>query len=259
MTEGTGVSRRLVIAALATLFCFTVSACSSYYHFRPLSYPDPEQMEVIYRVPGSKITVGLRSFHTAQRIHDLFGHRGLWREHIIPVLLVLHESGQSTSTINPHSIFLSVIKKRYRNISPEEAFDIAWQASVPYLTIKQTLYYTGLILFTIVTLGLGSMIWVLPSPFSQPTPSQTPFGRDLAYKAFPLKSTLLPDGKIGGLLYFNTPFNERLLNNTVLSLQITETSLDKKTLPGVLNVSIPLNSRGTSKVNPLFEMLRGFF
>ena len=250
---------RRILPALILLFFFTVSSCSSFYHFRPLSYPEPGQMKLVRSIPGTGITVGVQPYHTAQNIHALFGHQGLWREHVIPVLLVIEEKNDARVTFNPHSLFLSVLNKHYRNISPQEAFDIAWQADVPYQTIKKTLYYTGLILFTIVTLGLGSMIWVLPTPFAQPTPAQTPFGRDLAYKAFPLKATVLPKDKVGGLLYFNLPFNEKLINQTALNFQVTEVGLGKNSGPQVVNVTFPLKSKEKSKVNPVFEMLRGFF
>ena len=252
--------RRLRLLSLATVFVFAITACSSFYHFRPLSHPDPQWMPIVGKIPGTDLTIGVRTYHTAQATHALFGHQGLWREHVIPIQVVLKEDGANMETsLVPHSVFLSVLKKNYRNISPAEAFDIAWQANVPYQNVKQVLYYTGLILFTIVTLGLGSMIWVLPSPFSQPNPAQTPFGRDLAYKAFPAQAPLYAHGKAGGLFYFHIPFNEKLLSRTQFSLQLRETDLDKKLPPRIISVSVKLTSRSRSKVNPLMEILHGFF
>ena len=252
--------RRLRILSLATVFVFTITACTSFYHFRPLSHPDPQSMPLVDKIPGTDLTIGVRTYHTAQAIHGLFGHQGLWREHVIPIQVVLKKDGAATeASLVPHSVFLSVLKKNYRNISPAEAFDIAWQANVPYQNVKKALYYTGLILFTIVTLGLGSMIWVLPSPFSQPTPAQTPFGRDLAYKAFPDKALLYPHGKAGGLLYFQLPFNEKLLSRTRLLFQIRVIDPGKKNPPRIINVSVRLTSKMRSKVNPLMEILHGFF
>lgn len=252
--------RRFKAISLATMVLFSISACASFYHFRPLSHPDPETMPIVDKIPGSHLTIGIRSFHTAQDTHALFGHQGLWREQVIPIQVVLAEDGENLKAqIVPHSVFLSQLKKNYRNISPSEAFDIAWQANVPYQNVKQVLYYTGLILFTIVTLGLGSMIWVLPSPFSQPTPAQTPFGRDLAYKAFPIKAILYSHGKAGGLFYFKLPFNEKLLSRTKLLFQVQEFDLAAKTPPKLIDVSIRLASKSKSRVNPLMEILHGFF
>ena len=206
---------------LLTLFSFFLASCTSFYHFRPLSNPDPSALPVAKTLPGTGVTLGLRSYHLAQNTHNLFGSHGLWREHVLPVLLVVaSENEGQTVHVDPSTLLLNYIGKSYRSISPSEAFDIAWQANVPYENIKKTFYYTGLILFTVVTLGLGSMIWVLPTPFSQPSPQSTAFGRDLSYKAFPTKAIVLPHGKIGGLLYFNVPFNEALANRTSLSLQV---------------------------------------
>ena len=252
--------RRLKAFSLATVTVFSISACASFYHFRPLSHPEPEMMPIVEKVPGSHLVVGVHSFHTAQDTHSLFGHQGLWREHVIPIQVVVAEDGEDLQAqIVPDSVFLSLLKKDYRDISPSEAFDIAWQAKVPYQNVKQVLYYTGLILFTIVTLGLGSMIWVLPSPFSQPTPAQSPFGRDLAYKAFPIKTIIYSHGRAGGLFYFNLPFNEKLLSRTKLLFQVRETDLAKKTPPKTLDISIRLGSKSKSRVNPLLEILHGFF
>ena len=245
---------------LAVMVLFSISACASFYHFSPLSHPDPEKLPIVVKIPGSGLTVGLRSYHTAQDIHELFGHSGLWREHILPILLVVKESNSNFSAqILEHSTSLSLLNLYYRSIPPSQAFDIAWQANVPYIDVKQVLYYTGLIIFTIVTLGLGSMIWVLPSPFSQPTPQSDPFGRDLSYKAYPINAVIHPDEKLGGLLYFNFPIEEGFLNRTSLFFQVQETSLDKKIPPKIINVHIPLSAKKKSKVNPVLEILHGFF
>jgi len=252
--------RRLKAFSLATVTVFSISACASFYHFRPLSHPEPEMMPIVEKVPGSHLVVGVHSFHTAQDTHSLFGHQGLWREHVIPIQLVIKESGDTLQAqVVPHSVFLSQLKKNYPAITPSEAFDVAWQANVVYTDVKQVLYYTGVFLFTIVTLGLGSMIWVLPSPFSQPTPAQSPFGRDLAYKAFPIKTIIYSHGRAGGLFYFNLPFNEKLLSRTKLLFQVRETDLAKKTPPKTLDISIRLGSKSKSRVNPLLEILHGFF
>lgn len=242
------------------VFFFTVSSCAPFYHFRPLAHIDPQKMPIVQSLPQSGLSIGIKTYHTAQDIHDLFGHHGLWREHVIPIQIVLKETDpRYSATIAEHSIFLSLLGQNYRSISPSEAFDISWQANVPYVNIKQTLYYTGVFLFTLVTLGLGSFIWILPSPFAQPNPQATPFGRDLSYKALPLHSTIYPNENVGGLLYFNLPFNEQLLSRTILLFQIRETAIDKKSPPRVIDISIPLTSHRKSDVNPVMEILHGFF
>ena len=245
---------------LLTVLTFFVASCTSFYHFRPLSHPDPQALPVTRTLSDTGITLGIRSYHLAQDTHNLFGSHGLWREHVLPILLVISTSHPGeTVHLDQNSLLLNYIGKSYRNISPSEAFDIAWQANVPYQNIKKTMYYTGLILFTIVTLGIGSMIWVLPTPFSQPSPGSSPFGRDLAYKAFPAKATILPDGKVGGLIYFNLPFNEALANRASLSLQLTVTPDDPKNPRKTYLITLPLSSKGKSDVNPVVEMLQGFF
>ncbi|MGC8528809.1 MAG: hypothetical protein ACP5OP_01230 [Leptospirillia bacterium] len=260
MTEFRRQARLFHGTLFLTLYAFLFISCSSFYHFRPLSRPDPQVLPITETIKDTGISLGIRSYHLAQDTHSLFGSHGLWREHVLPILLVVSSShpGQ-TVHIQPNFIFLNYIGKSYRNISPAEAFDISWQANVPYQNIKITLYYTGLILFTIVTLGLGSMIWVLPTPFTQPTPSSSPFGRDLAYKAFPDKADVLPNGKIGGLLYFTLPFNEALVNKASLSLQVSETYDDPKRPKKTYLVNLPLSSKGKSEINPMVEMLKGFF
>lgn len=132
-------------------------------------------------------------------------------------------------------------------------------AKVPYQTVKKTLYYTGLILFTIVTLGLGSMIWVLPSPFAQPLPSQVPFGRDLGYKALADKVTILPRGRISGLLYFNTPYEDQVVAKGSIEFQVLEKDHSKNPEGLSIKERIPLNSSGKSDLNPVIEILHGFF
>lgn len=59
--------------------------------------------------------------------------------------------------------------------------------------------------FTFVTLGIGSVIWVLPTPFSQPAPDTTPFGRDLNYKALTNNISLEPGTFRSGFLFFHLP------------------------------------------------------
>lgn len=244
---------------LGTAVVFALTSCGTFYHFQPLASPDPSDMKFALKIAGSGLDIGVRPYNTAEKVHALFGHKGLWKEHVVPVLLVIQQQRNATATVNPHSLFLFINHQRFPALSPSETFDISWQEKVPYQTTEKALYYTGLILFTIVTLGLGSMIWVLPSPFVQPSPSQDPFGRDLAYKAFPLDGKILSHGRIGGLLYFNTPYDEQMLAKAKLTFQIMEKGNRKGSRMHVINAEIPLHATGKSKVNPLFEMLRGFF
>ncbi len=184
---------------LATLW---LSSCASYYTPKPIYLEQPEKLPIHVSVPGTKVSAGIVFLDSPKLVHFFFSQEGLLRQNILPVLISFSSEDSKTYSATPHSFYFQEDGKIYEPISPSEVFDIAWQSKHPYLVVKKALYYTTLIVFTVVTLGLGSMIWVLPTPFKQPKPSDDPFGRDLAYKSFPKKLTITPGVTNGGMLFF---------------------------------------------------------
>jgi hypothetical protein len=205
--------------ALAVLW---VSGCTSYYTPRPIFIESPQQMPVHLTVPETKVSVGILLLDTPKLVHFFFSKEGLLRQNILPVLVSITSKDSNIYSVTPHSFYFEDSGKVYEPISPAEAFDIAWQSKHPYIVVKKTLFYTALIVFTVVTLGLGSMIWVLPTPFSQPKPPDDPFGRDLIYKSFPKKITIEPGTTSGGMLYFYMHKHLDKLQKEVFLIHLTE-------------------------------------
>ena len=158
------------LLAMATIASFMLTSCSSFYTAKPVPLSPPAQLTIHSTVPKTKLLVGVRPYNTPHMIHTLFDHNGLWRMHVLPLQIAFMSTDLRPTTFLIKSSYIVVDGHYYPAIVPNEAFDISWQAKHPYIVVKQTFYYTGLILFTLVTLGLGSVIWVLPTPFGEPTP-----------------------------------------------------------------------------------------
>lgn len=204
---------------LATLW---LSGCASYYTPKPLYLKSPEGLPIHVTVPETNVSVGIIFLDTPRLVHSFFPEEGLLHKKILPVLVSLSSEDSNIYSATPRSFYFQEGDKIYEPISPTEAFDIAWQSKHPYIIVKKTLYYTALIIFTIVTLGLGSTIWVLPAPFSQPKPAEDPFGRDLTYKAFPKKMNITPGTTSGGMLYFYMRENSGKPQNAEFVIHLAE-------------------------------------
>ena len=63
----------------------------------------------------------------------------------------------------------------------------------------------------------------------------------------------------GGTATLDEAFNEALANRTSLSLQVTVVPDNSKLSKKTYTVSLPLSSLGKSQVNPVMQMLKGFF
>ncbi|MHB1286700.1 MAG: hypothetical protein ACYCYP_09105 [Leptospirales bacterium] len=244
---------RSILLMVLTVF-FLTSCTSSFYSATPVPVSLPSKLPTNSTVPNTNIQVGIDPYNNPDRIHSLFGHNGLWRKHILALQISLLSSDKNPTDFLVDSAYVSVNGHYYPSVVPNEVFDISWQAKHPYILVKETLYYTGLILFTVATLGLGSVIWVLPSPFSQPSPQDDPFGRDLNYKAF-TKNVSLQNGSLrGGFLFFTLPALDMNLKNAQLVLHFTQ----KTPSATERTVTLPLTPGGHLNSNLLKDLINGF-
>ncbi len=248
-------SRPFRFILLTVLGVFSLTSCtSSFYSAKPVPVSLPSQLPTKSSLPNMAIQVGIDPYNNPERIHSLFGHNGLWRKHILALQISLLSSDKNPADFLVDSAYVSVDGHYYPSIVPNEVFDISWQAKHPYILVKETLYYTGLILFTVATLGLGSVIWVLPSPFSQPSPQNDPFGRDLNYKAFTKNVTLQNGSLRGGFLFFPLPAENMNLKNAQLVLHFTQ----KTPSPIERTVTLPLTPGVHLNSNILKDWINGF-
>ncbi len=186
-----------------SLLAVWLSGCASYYTPKSLYLEDPALLPIHVKVPDTQVSVGIIFLDSSKLVHFFFTREGLIRQDILPVLISINSKDKKIYSATPRSFYFEADGRVYKPISPEEVFDVAWQSKHPYILVKKTLYYGALTIFTIATLGLGSMIWVLPTPFKQPTPSDDPFGRDLVYKSFPKKAIVQPGIMTGGMIFFH--------------------------------------------------------
>ncbi|MHB8422362.1 MAG: hypothetical protein ACYDAM_06265 [Leptospirales bacterium] len=236
------------------LALFFLTSCGSFYAAKPVPLSLPSQLPTKATLPGTEIQVGIFPYNNPQLIHSLFAHNGLWRKHIIPLQISLYSTDKRPTDFLIDSAYITIDGHYYGAIVPDAAFDISWQAKHPYILVEETFYYTALILFTIATLGLGSVIWVLPSPFSQPTPQNDPFGRDLNYKAYK-HNVKLQDGSLrGGFLFFSLPPENMNLKNAQLVLHFSQ----KTPAPIDRTVTLPLTPGVHLNSNILDEWVNGF-
>ncbi len=189
--------------SLAAVFILE-AGCIAPYKPRATYLLPPEDMDAFGPIPGAKVVLGVTFCGSSDKVDHFFPSRnGLLEEGILPAFVTLRSSDTAAYKVSYDSFRMAVGRRNYVPVSPKDAFDVAWQAKEPFIETKKILYYSALTIFTIVTAGLGSVIWVLPSPFQQPNSNSDPFGRDLAYKAFPSKAILRPGQSLGGMLYFH--------------------------------------------------------
>ncbi len=241
--------RRMCAAMLAVY----LNGCAPLYAPKPVYLTPPFALPEHENVPGANITVGAIFCETPSLIKPFFDHEGLWRAHALPLLLTVQSSDVRSYDISTQEIILVDGSRIYRSISPSEAYDLAWKGRRPYLRAEKTIYYGGLILVTIVTLGLASFVWGLPSPFGHLDPSADPFGRDLAYKAMPATVRLDPGTITGGFLYFH-PLSDSL-KSPELTLVVQLRSEGRKPVTRTVSVALP-RARGEEE-SYLFEWIKG--
>ncbi len=186
-----------------SLLAVWLSGCASYYTPKTLYLEKPSLLPIHVQVPDTQVSVGIVFLDSPKLIHFFFTRKGLVRQDILPVLISIDSKDQKIYSATPRSFYFEADGRIYKPIRPEEVFDIAWQSQHPYIVVKKAVYYSSLVIFTILTAGLASVIWVLPTPFTQPTPATDPFGRDLTYKSFPKKALIQPGVMTGGMIFFH--------------------------------------------------------
>ncbi len=200
--------RRMLAAGSALLM---LAACSESYEPRPIAMPPPDKVPNLAAVPGTGIKVSVLYYNHPETIHEAFpGKHGLWRGHIAVVQLTVSSEDKNATDVLIDSAYIAYKDRYYPAISPKETYDVAWPAANPLAPVKEDLFNAAVVGFTVMTLGLGSVIWVLPTPFSQPAPDTTPFGRDLNYKALTNNLSLEPGTFRSGFLFFHLPKDANL-------------------------------------------------
>jgi|BEDMetMinimDraft_2_1075160.scaffolds.fasta_scaffold02565_4 hypothetical protein len=201
--SGPSFRRRFLALTGAAL---TLASCAESYQPRPIAMPPPDKVPNLAAVPGTGIKVSVLYFNHRRTLHDLFpGKHGLWRGHVAVVQLTVSSEEKNATDVLIDSAYIAYEDHYYPAISPRETYDVAWPAANPLASLKEDLFNVAVIGFTIITLGVGSVIWVLPTPFSQPAPDTTPFGRDLNYKALTNNISLEPGTFRSGFLFFHLP------------------------------------------------------
>jgi hypothetical protein len=198
--------RRWRATALSLSVLFLLNSCGPPYSPKPIEMAPPDSAPDLATVPGTEIRMSALFYNTPGAIHEEFsGKHGLWRGRVVMVQLTLSSDEKNATDLLIDSAYVSFGGKYYPAISPKETYDVAWPAANPLSPLKEDLFNAAVVGFTVITLGLGSVIWVLPTPFAQPAPDTTPFGRDLNYKALTSNIALQPGTFRSGFLFFHLP------------------------------------------------------
>ncbi len=195
---------RITLFSLGALFALT--SCGAPYAPKPIEMTPPDSAPDLASIPGTDIKMSGLFYNNRETLHDEFsGEHGLWRGHVVVTQLTISSNDKNPTDVLIDSAYISFNHKYYPAISPKEVYDVAWPAANPHAPLKEDLFNAAVVGFTVITLGLGSVIWVLPTPFAQPAPDTTPFGRDLNYKALTNNISLQPGTFRSGFLFFHLP------------------------------------------------------
>lgn len=197
--------RRVLAAGLAGTWLLSACGVTDTYTPQPIAMVPPGEVPNGTAVPGTAIEVAAYVFNNPDALHGVFGHNGLWRRHVLVVRLDLQSNDKVATDVLIDSAYIGINGVQYRAVSAGEAYDIAWQAHQPYAAVAATLVGIGELLFTIVTLGLGDIVYALPSPFAQPKPGDDAFGRDLSNQGLQGNIKLVLGSVRSGYLYFALP------------------------------------------------------
>jgi len=196
------------VAASLLNALFFLSACTELYEPQPVATAPLEKTPNVATVPGTNIRMAAAFYNNPHVVHqEFYGDQGLWRGHIAVIQLTIdsEEPNATDLLLDQAFVYLPQTGKYYPRITAKEAFDVAWPAGHPWAGVKEDVMNVGILLFTIATLGVGSVVWVLPSPFQQPVPESTPFGRYLGYRDMAETITLQPGSFRTGFLFFHLP------------------------------------------------------
>jgi hypothetical protein len=166
----------------------------------------------------------------------------LWRSHVAVFRVTLGTHHPGLTDVRLDSGYLALKDgSLYPLTSPGRAFDIAWGRGNPYVAVSSTLYNAAVMLFTVLTLGLGNLVFVLPSPFAQPAPLSEPLGRDLNDQMLHEEVRLSEGAVVSGLLYVALPEQTDLahLDGATLHLFFEIKQDEGPAAPLPLVVSVP--------------------
>ncbi|MCA7119794.1 MAG: hypothetical protein LGL72_10390 [Acidibrevibacterium sp.] len=195
---------RMALFSLSTVLA--LDSCGAPYAPKPIEMEPPDSAPDLAQIPGTDIKMSSLFYNNPETLRNEFsGKHGLWRGHVVVTQLTISSDDKNPTDVLIDSAYISINHKYYPAISPKEVYDVAWPAANPHAPLKEDLFNAAVVGFTVLTLGLGSVIWVLPTPFSQPAPDSTPFGRDLNYKALTNNITLQPGTFRSGFLFFHLP------------------------------------------------------
>jgi hypothetical protein len=196
---------RPLAAGLAAAVLLSACGVTDTYTPQPIPMVSPAKVPNGTMIPGTAIAIAAYVFNSPAAVHGIFGHNGLWRKHVLIVRLDIESNDKVPTDVLIDSAYVSINGTQYRAISAGEAYDIAWQAHQPYAAVAATFLGIGELLFTIVTLGLGDIVYALPSPFAQPKPGDDAFSRDLANQGLQGNIRLIIGSVRSGYLYFAMP------------------------------------------------------
>lgn len=239
----------LRITALSLGMIVLLDSCSPPYTPEILPVTRPDQSPDAYQIPDTKIKIAAFFYNQKDSLKKIFPEHSkwFWRAHIATVKVAIAYDGQNINELTFNSGYITSSGNVYPIISSHQAYDIAWGTGNPYIRIENDIYNTAILLFTFVTLGVGSLVWVLPSPFDQPAPDATPFGRDINYHALPSKITLQPGSLQAGFLYVALPKAADLdkLHDAQLTLLLT-TKTTGAAVPHEIRINLPEASKPAS-------------
>ncbi len=178
-----------------------LTSCTSYVA-KPVTLQIPNDGPTTGTVPGTNIKVMATAYDTQQQIHTMFGKHGLWRGHVLPVKIQIVSTDANEVDFLVDSAYVKEGDMIYQAIPADEAFDVSWHGANPHARAENDAFNGLVILFTVATLGLGSVIWVLPSPFEIPAPNTNPYGRDLKYKTLTGNVSIVNGTFRGDFMFF---------------------------------------------------------
>lgn len=231
--------RATALSLSASLF---LTSCAPPYTPKIMALTPADQSSNVAQIPGTSIKLAAFFYNQKEAIERLFPEHSkwFWKGRIAIVKVDVSYSGQTLNQLTFNSGYVTDGGMIYPIVSANETYDMAWGAGNPYVRFMNDLYNAALLAFSFITLGLGSLVYVLPSPFDQPAPASTVFGRDINYHAMPHTVTLQPGAFYTGLVYIALPDNKPLdkLHDAQLVLLLS-TKTTGAAVPREVTINLP--------------------